>query len=544
MRQRASQTQTSPYAYVETDSDTVTFVSGLHVGASVKFTTSQLNTSGAVDAEQVSYTPPFTGSVATNVEEKLSQTVSVKDFGATGDGITDDAAAIQNALDSGAASVYIPAGYYKAGTTLNVPTTVKKIYGDGGGSIIYSDTPNGDYLLELDSAYILLQDFVLYGYDLINATPPYAPTLRNGINANVAGDRGHWQNILIAAFDIGAFVGTTTAATYMQKFDHCDFSICNTGMRVEQGMHQSTWINCVFRSNVNYGLLVTPTNTNSEIVAGGIYNCTFERTVNNAGLALINVRGFDVSACYFEQNQTTSVILQGSASNACDGVSIHNCYFFHSADVLISGHGIEFGANVINTVIENNHFEAYNVAGQYPIKISGFSGFTTSVNNNLFNNCTGNTLQIYSDFGYFLNQNASLVNQSIMHTSALLDSSGNLASTNIGYVCLANNTASLIVRVTTSEVSNNVSTKLTTTTNYIRFFVSGGAIVATVDASTPTGFTFSVGTSTTAGTGYFAPINVVVSGATANCNVGIDLEIAYSSNSSLFSNSVITGTYS
>jgi hypothetical protein len=30
------------YAYLETDADTVTFVSGLHVGAEVKFTTSQL----------------------------------------------------------------------------------------------------------------------------------------------------------------------------------------------------------------------------------------------------------------------------------------------------------------------------------------------------------------------------------------------------------------------------------------------------------------------------------------------------------------------
>jgi len=470
-------------------------------------------------------------------------TVNVFDYGATGDGVTNDAVAIQAALDSGAACVYIPDGYYKVGTTLNVPITVKKIVGNGGGSIIYSNTANGDYLLELSSAYILLQDFVLYGYDILNATPPYSPTARNGINANVSGDRGHWQNILILGFNIGAFVGTVGASTYMQKFDHCDFNFCNTGMRVEQGMHQSTWINCVFRANVNYGLLVTPTNTNSEIVAGGIYNCTFERTVNNAGLALINVRGFDVSACYFEQNQATSVLLQGSASNACDGVSIHNCYFFHSADILISGHGIEFNSNVINTVIENNHFEAYSVLGKFPIKISGLSGFSTSINNNLFNNCTGNTPQIYSDFGYFLNQNASLVNQSIMHTSALLDSSGNLASTNIGYVCLANNTATLIARITTSEVSNDVSTKVDTTINYIRFFVSGSAINATVDSATPTGFTFSVGTSTTAGTGYFAPINVVVSGATANCNVGIDLEIAYASNSSLFSNSVLTGSF-
>jgi hypothetical protein len=102
------------FAYVETDSDTVTFVSGLHVGASVKFTTSQLNSSGAVDAAQVSYDPPFVGSVFTNVEDKLAQTVSVKDFGAVGDGITNDTTAFTNAISAAAgAIIYVPEGTYR-----------------------------------------------------------------------------------------------------------------------------------------------------------------------------------------------------------------------------------------------------------------------------------------------------------------------------------------------------------------------------------------------------------------------------------------------
>ena len=104
------------YAYVETDSNTVTFTTGLHVGAEVKFTTTQQQGAGVVDAEQVSYTPPFAGSVPTNVEAKLAQTVSVKDFGAVGDGIADDTVAIQAALNcfsSLGGTVFFPRGDYK-----------------------------------------------------------------------------------------------------------------------------------------------------------------------------------------------------------------------------------------------------------------------------------------------------------------------------------------------------------------------------------------------------------------------------------------------
>lgn len=70
-----------------------------------------------IPSTDVSYDPPFTGSVITNVEAKLAQTVSVKDFGAVGDGVTDDTTAIQAALDSGK-NIVVPEGSYAISGTL------------------------------------------------------------------------------------------------------------------------------------------------------------------------------------------------------------------------------------------------------------------------------------------------------------------------------------------------------------------------------------------------------------------------------------------
>lgn len=72
----------------------------------------------------------LTGAIARTVHQKLQESVSVKDFGATGDGTTDDTVAIQAALASGA-SVYLPTGNYLITDSLNFTTAGQTFHGDG-----------------------------------------------------------------------------------------------------------------------------------------------------------------------------------------------------------------------------------------------------------------------------------------------------------------------------------------------------------------------------------------------------------------------------
>jgi len=95
----------------------------LTAGVSYKFT---LNTStdvliatydnidgiNDVNANNIVYDPPFTGSQPTTVQLKLSEWISVKDFGAVGDGIANDTTAFTAARNASNGKYLIPEGTY------------------------------------------------------------------------------------------------------------------------------------------------------------------------------------------------------------------------------------------------------------------------------------------------------------------------------------------------------------------------------------------------------------------------------------------------
>lgn len=137
-----NQIEGSIYSFVETSSTVVTFTTGLHVGALVKFVSAETLTGGATSADLVSYLPAGVGAVATNVQTKLRETVSVKDFGAVGDGVTDDTAAIQAGIDAinaaGGGALYFPAGIYRISANLWARNKVSMV-GDKGATEIRLD---------------------------------------------------------------------------------------------------------------------------------------------------------------------------------------------------------------------------------------------------------------------------------------------------------------------------------------------------------------------------------------------------------------------
>ena len=92
---------------------------------------------GAVTMQKLgTFTQTGTGATARTVDSKLKDVISVKDFGATGDGSTNDATAINTALLAATGkTLYFPAGTYIIGAELQ-PKTGTTIIGDGIQSTI------------------------------------------------------------------------------------------------------------------------------------------------------------------------------------------------------------------------------------------------------------------------------------------------------------------------------------------------------------------------------------------------------------------------
>jgi hypothetical protein len=93
----------------------------------------------ATNALYVQYDPAGSGAVATTVEAKLRETVSVLDFGADSTGVADSTTAFLNAFATGK-SVYAPAGTYL--TNIQTMPSNSYLFGDGASTVIKPLNPD------------------------------------------------------------------------------------------------------------------------------------------------------------------------------------------------------------------------------------------------------------------------------------------------------------------------------------------------------------------------------------------------------------------
>jgi hypothetical protein len=118
--------------------------------------------------------PVATGSTtARTLQDRFAEVFNVKDYGAKGNGSTDDSAAIQATVDAAesfiasdptlGAVVYLPSAIYVTSTTITVNTDGIVIRGDGNEATVWiNDTANTDTLLFSKGAAPWLQQIELH----------------------------------------------------------------------------------------------------------------------------------------------------------------------------------------------------------------------------------------------------------------------------------------------------------------------------------------------------------------------------------------------
>ena len=163
------------------------------------------------------YNQGGTGAVARTTASKLQESVSVKDFGAVGDGTTDDTAAIQAAINAvssaGGGKVRFTRGTYKVNSSLTVPAYVI-LSGEGKKSTKIIRAFTGDFITSFNG-YCGIEFLTIDGQ-----TGTYGlgrGVLMSGATPNAYMLQAEITNFSQSCLEFGADAGSTFRAV------QCDF---------------------------------------------------------------------------------------------------------------------------------------------------------------------------------------------------------------------------------------------------------------------------------------------------------------------------------
>jgi hypothetical protein len=242
-----------------------------------------------IDSSNITYDPPFTGSVLTNVETKLAETISLADFGAIGDGVTNNAAvfqALHNYLLQADSSrfVLIPEGHYS--TTYPLTIVGYGVHVVGTGKVVIS-APDGSSNESLSIG------------DWGNLSPTGGNVitgnlLKNASEIQIGSVAGYRVNDVVLVYS-GTSVNATLPLNYIPLYKQW-FTIreINTSTNTLKFTAQSD-----YNFLVSEGAKVT-TSAATPAVSGSIQNIQFTNTSGFSGTYLHGIRGafnFTVHNC-------------------------------------------------------------------------------------------------------------------------------------------------------------------------------------------------------------------------------------------------------
>jgi len=243
------------------NASTLTFTEAPPLNASIEVIIGNALDSFASDANAVNYDQGGTGYVSRTVESKLQDIVSVKDFGAVGDGVTDDTAAIQAAIDSVARpDVFFPAGTYKVtGITID-KNWVTLRGGSENASRLYCNTSNADIITIDNVEHTVIEnlDFITSSYAAryaVNGTNVPTTRLTNlTIRELQYGIRmtGTWNSMLQ---NIRAFTIQEVGIFLSQANDSAVIACTTTGINTANAAHRGLQLNDCLAINITGGAI-------------------------------------------------------------------------------------------------------------------------------------------------------------------------------------------------------------------------------------------------------------------------------------------------
>lgn len=273
--------------------------------------------------------PSPTSPVQRSLQQRLDDTVNVKDFGAMGDGTTNDLAAINRALfqlycrfaanPAGRKVLYFPAGtYIISGGVVQIPTYAS-LLGEGKGRTIIQQTDN------TQAAVVKLADSLQQIDNNIGtngATPPInidvsgmsfvsqfdqpilSITAARGVNFSKVGFQG--SLVLPATSGNGnacvSLFSFTAINTQNIEFDSCEFSGLGYAFQADHDMQGITVVRSYMHDLYQAAILGLNTNGIAPAVNGPtafrFTNNNFDK-IANIGLNVYNITGISSAFNYY-----------------------------------------------------------------------------------------------------------------------------------------------------------------------------------------------------------------------------------------------------